>query len=416
MITELTTEQIAKFPEYIKTWTTKGLTTRRRTIEDAIIDFRNFQKYILKKENLAPVVILDSPSQCWMAVNMVKTLFQPNQSDSQVRDQVQDQVLAKVLDQVKNQVYEQINAKVNGQVQDQIWGQVRGQVLDQVKNQVDAQVRLQVRNQVYEKIYEAATRADYRVREHVQNQVSAQVSAQVKDQVSIQVRTQVWNQVYSQVETQVMAQVKDQTKDFIWPYFDCQFWAGWFSYTEFFRTELNLPYSNDYDYFLNCQEYGMVFPLDELCIVCQPPTEIHKNINGLHNEFGLALTYNGDNEIYALNGVSMDKKYVITKAQDIPAEWVMKETNVEIRRELLRKVGIERLLTDLPHKLLETRGNYELYSIDLSEEIKDARYLKMTNPSIGCFHLEGLDPSINTIGEALKWRNQNLFENAEVLT
>ena len=382
MITELTTEQIAKFPEYIKTWTAKGLTTRRRTIEDAIIDFGNFQKYVLKKKNPAPVVILDSPSQCWMVVNMVKTLFQ---SESQVC----------------SQVWNQVNYQVSAQVSDQVSAQVSDQVWDKVWTQVGAQVGVRVGNQV---------------RAQVSDQVRAQVSDQVSDQVWDKVWTQVGDQVGVRVGNQVRAQVSDQAKDFIWPYFDCQFWTGWFAYYEFLRTELNVSYIKEYDYLLNCQEYGMVFPLDELCIVCQPPTEIHKNINGLHNESGPALTYGEDNDIYSLNGVSMDKKYVMTKAQEIPAEWVMKETNVEIRRELLRKVGIERLLTDLPHKLLETRGNYELYSIDLSEEIKDARYLKMTNPSIGCFHLEGLDPSINTIGEALKWRNQNLFENAEVLT
>jgi len=46
----------------------------------------------------------------------------------------------------------------------------------------------------------------------------------------------------------------------------------------------------------------MVFPLDNLCVVCQPFSAIHKNINGLHNEFGPALSYSGYCEIYALMG------------------------------------------------------------------------------------------------------------------
>jgi hypothetical protein len=94
----------------------------------------------------------------------------------------------------------------------------------------------------------------------------------------------------------------------------------------------------------------------------------------------------------------------------------LKETNVEVRRELLRKIGVDRLISDLPHKLLQSRGNYELYSIDLSDELKDAKYLKMLNPSIGTYHVEGVAPEIETIEQALNWRNQNLFENAEILT
>ena len=288
MITELTQEQINKFPQYISEWTAKGLTTTKRTLEDATIDFGNFQKIILNKETPAPVVLLDSPAKCWAKVNEVM-------SAKEGRD---------------------VNLK------------------------------------------------------------------------------------------------------FVYPYFDCQFWASWFSFYEFMRNEVGIKFTNEkeYDVLKNCQSYGMVFPLDEVCIVCQPPTIINKNASGLHCENGPALSYGGDNEIFALNGVVMTKEYVMTPASQINGEMILMEKNVEIRRELLRKVGIERAMESLPNRLLDKDGNYELYSIDLSEEIKDARYLKMVNPSIGVFHLEGVDPKISTVKDALIWRNQNLFVNAEILT
>ena len=308
MITNLTKVQTDKFPEYVREWVARGLTTKQRSLDDAIIDFGNFQKYILKKE-IAPVVILNSPLECRVAVCLTKALFQES------------------------------NCQVGSQVQ-------------------------------------------------------------------------------SQVESQVWSQVESQVPNFVYPYFDCQFQASWFSFYEFVKNELGVIYPNlkEYEYLKNCIGYGMVFPLDELCIVCQPPTEIHRNTNGLHNENGPALTYSGQNEIYALNGVTMDKQYVLAKAEDISSQDVLRETNIEVRRELLRKVEIERLLNDLPHKLLEKRGNYELFSISLSEEIKDARYLKMLNPSINVFHLEGVAPNISTIDAALDWRNQNFFTDAEILT
>ena len=307
MITKLTEQQEAKFPEYVKTWTAKGLTTQQRTPADAIRDFSEFQRLVLQKKEIAPVVILNSPMECWVAAQMVKRLFGSSQ---------------------------------------------------------------------------------------------------------------VGSQVWSQVRSQVASQVRSQAEDFVWPYFDCQFWASWFSYYEFVKSELGVifPNNTEYEAFKACQGYGMVFPLDELCIVCQPPSQIHKNANGLHNENGPALSYNGENEIYALNGVIMTKDYVMTSAHEISSETILKEPNAEVRLELIRKVGIEKMLTSLPHKLLEKRGNYELYSLNLSDEVKDAKYLKMTNPSIGVFHLEGVAPEIFTIDAALNWRNQNMFTDAEVLT
>lgn len=284
MIKALTKQQQNKFPLYIEKWTKIGLSTENVTLEDAQIDFCAFQKVILKNDNPAPVILVDSPCQ---ANREIKKRY-----------------------------------KVNGEM------------------------------------------------------------------------------------------------NCIYPYFDCQFWAAWASFYDFMEKELGIEYKvkQAYDVMVRCINYGMVYPLDDVCIVVKRPTILKMNNRGLHCENGAALSYNGDNEIYALNGVVMDKKYVMTPAKEIDAKDILKETNVEVRRELLRKVGIERMMESLPHKMLEKRGNYELYSIELSPEIKDARYLKMINPSVGCFHLEGISPEIDSIEKALKWRNQNLFVDAEILT
>lgn len=42
-------------------------------------------------------------------------------------------------------------------------------------------------------------------------------------------------------------------------------------------------------------------------------------------------------------------------------------------------------------------------------------YLKMKNPSIATYHLEGVAPEIRTVQEALDWRNQTKIR-PEVLT
>ena len=253
------------------------------------------------------------------------------------------------------------------------------------------------------------------VRSQVLSQVDSQVDSQVRSQVDSQVASQVLSQVSSQVYLQVYSQVASQDSQ-VYPYFDCQFWASYFAYYDFMKYELNIELGDKYDIFKRCVEYGMVFPMEDLCIVCQCPTIIKTNKYGLHCVDGAALSYGGNNEIYALNGVAMEKEYVMSKASEISGDMIMKEDNVEVRRELIKKVGIERIFSDFPHKLLDKMDNYELYSIDLSKEVKGAKYLKMTNPSVNCFHFEAVAPDIVTINDALKWRNNNMFINAEILT
>jgi hypothetical protein len=363
-ISKLTIAQTKKMAEYVKIWTEKGLTTNQKSHYDAVRDFTAFQKHVLKMENPAPVVLLNSPNECWMAIIIASTL-----SDCDV-NQVQSQV--------RNQVWSQFES----QVRSQVWSQVANQVRSQVANQVVSQVWSQVTNQV---------------------------------------RSQVWSQVENQVESQVVSQVRSQvaSQKITYPYFDCQYWAGWFSYYEFARNELAISFTNsiEYESFLNCHSYGMVWPLKNLCVVCQPPTVINKNSRGLHCENGPALSYNGQNEIYALNGVTMPKELVLTRSEDLSIDFFKNEKNADVKAEFVRKFGIERML-DMG-KLLDTfenypnqidydwwwKSQYELY--DMSKcfaDIPYQPYLKMMNQTTKIWHMEAVSPNCRTLKDAIKER------------
>lgn len=153
----------------------------------------------------------------------------------------------------------------------------------------------------------------------------------------------------------------------------------------------------------NC---GAWYPFKELCLVCDRPKEIHVNDKmQLHCETGPAISFTDGYKSYYLNNVEMQEKHILTPAEQMDSSEILTEKNVEVRRELIRKVGVELLLEKLPHKVLETRDEtYELLSIDLSDTLKDCRYLKMINPSIGVFHVEGVSRDCDTIQKALNWR------------
>ena len=100
----------------------------------------------------------------------------------------------------------------------------------------------------------------------------------------------------------------------------------------------------------------------------------------------------------------MLEKHVMTPAEKLVAAEILAEPNVDIRRELIRKVGIEMMLAHLPHKVMDTRGDYQLLRVDVPGLLEDTRFLKMLNPSIGVFHLEGVERECLTIQQAINWR------------
>jgi hypothetical protein len=128
----------------------------------------------------------------------------------------------------------------------------------------------------------------------------------------------------------------------------------------------------------------------------------------LHSENSPSIEYSDGFCVYSLRGVRMKPEYVLTPADEIKPEVVLREQNVDVRRELLRKVGVMRLLKY--GKLIEKTDNYQLWDLSpLFIRIPYAPYLLMQNPSIeDTKHLEGVSPECRTIEQAINWRAGNI--------
>jgi hypothetical protein len=141
-------------------------------------------------------------------------------------------------------------------------------------------------------------------------------------------------------------------------------------------------------------------------VVSQKPTTIKMRAGRLHGDGTVALEYAGGMvKIYALNGVRVPEWLVMTRADRLdPRDLTKKEElkNVEVRREFVRKIGVERCLNTLGWKVLQKEGSYELGETVVGETPR--RYLKMLNPSIGIWHLEAVHPSCETVQQSINWR------------
>lgn len=151
----------------------------------------------------------------------------------------------------------------------------------------------------------------------------------------------------------------------------------------------------------NC---GWWLPFEDLVIVSEKPSKIYFKGDILHREEGAAIEYGDGFKVYALNDVHMPKEIVETSKEDIEVTSIIKEKNVEIRKEIVRKIGIERIMEEFGAKVIDKKGDYELLLLDIGDSEKRP-YLKMKNPSLGTYHIEGVHPTTRTVKEALKFRN-----------
>jgi len=223
-------------------------------------------------------------------------------------------------------------------------------------------------------------------------------------------------------------QEKTKTKmNIVWPYLVCQFDSYKYAFYDFFINEIKVKIDDNiltkYKYWRETLKLGIIYPFDDVCIVSKKPTSIYRNSRGLlHNENGPALTYSNEIELWFLNGVKMLKEHILTPWNKLDCKLVVKESNVEVRRELVRKIGIERIYNELGATVIDKETitinnidhNYELISLNIGDNNRRP-YLKMTNPSIGVFNIEGVHPNCTTVRGALEYRN-NTKELPIILT
>jgi hypothetical protein len=154
---------------------------------------------------------------------------------------------------------------------------------------------------------------------------------------------------------------------------------------------------------------GWWWPYENICLMSNRPELCHydEQRNQMHCDDGPALRFRDGYEMYVLHGVRVQKELVMTPAEDLDPEMLLREANAEVRKEIIRKIGIERCLNELDSEVLDHRddiigGPYTLVSLNVQERKRP--YLKMHNPSTGEIHIEGVAPEIVTVDDALTSR------------
>jgi len=202
------------------------------------------------------------------------------------------------------------------------------------------------------------------------------------------------------------------------PWFWGQHEAYWVSYYLFMQEIVGKPQLDPVKLALMadlCRGGGWVYLFERGAFVCdRPRVSFQQSPNGiqLHNEHGPAIEYEDDLKIYALNGIVVPSWLVLKRAADLDPATLTALMNVEVRREFVRKVGIERIVQTLaPTGPIDTAtfhtedGRphfYELYRFRVHEDFWT--YLKMRNPSVDLFHVEGVPNNCQTVREALEFR------------
>lgn len=155
-----------------------------------------------------------------------------------------------------------------------------------------------------------------------------------------------------------------------------------------------------------------ILPYDTFCFVSERPLEININAsNQLHKDGGAAIRYKDGFSIWALNNVRVSREIAETPFNKLDAHLLVKEINAEVRREIHKKIGSERICKDLNAKELERGIDHagqqcRLLSLDFLGDGRYRPFIELIDPSTGDYIVEGVSPKVKTLEQAFEFRNK----------
>jgi hypothetical protein len=202
-------------------------------------------------------------------------------------------------------------------------------------------------------------------------------------------------------------------------------WSAWDSFLTFFRhvAKLEIDYSK-YEHWENLSMHsGPRIIHDEFCIISDRPKTLMVNQTSQpHNFDGPFCEWNDGSSLYSINGVRVPAWICETKREEFTKEMILSEENVDNRRCIIQKIGIEKTIKLLGAQVVDTYesevgGKYELLLIDYDGRGNKRPYLKMSSRSIDADHIEGVHPTANSVKKAIMFRNRlKVFIEPEMLS
>ena len=183
--------------------------------------------------------------------------------------------------------------------------------------------------------------------------------------------------------------------------------ASWLSYYDFFRRNGTKGTERLDSMITLAQSCGWWWPYENLCILTERPLEMHRDNRGrLHNEHGMALQYGDGWGLYAWHGIVVPEN-VIRLTEAITLETIEAEPNIEVRRVLIERFGLDNYLKAGQAVKLHQDKTGTLYRMNLrgDEPILVVQVINSTPEPDGTFneYFLRVPPTMTRARQAVAW-------------
>ena len=175
--------------------------------------------------------------------------------------------------------------------------------------------------------------------------------------------------------------------------------SGYYSFYNYCNEVLHINYKSQqkWDCYLKLSNCGLIYPFEDFVVISEKPTSIKIKNMVLHSDNSPSIEYADGFKVYSLNGIQVPEWLVMTPAEKIDPKLALEEKNADVQREIIRKIGYERMLNACNAQTIDkwdcpkTQLHYELKRMKFGAV--DRLYMCYEHASIpGVFYAKPVPP------------------------
>jgi hypothetical protein len=331
-----------------------------------------------------------------------------------LRNNLRDNLESNLIDNLRSNLWNNLSSNLSSNLKDNLSNNLSDNLIDNLRNNLSDNLESNLIDNLKDNL---SDNLSDNLESNFESNLESNLWNDLRNNLSNNLSNNLWNDLRNNLSDNLWNNLRDNLwnnlRDNKLFYNICysNLDIYWLSFYMFSFKFLNINYgnilNNDLNLFFELQKnIGYIFYHSDICFISEKSIEINKKGIQLHADKKPAILFADGYCLWYLNGVEVPKEIVLSDKDDIDVNSIFTEKNVEVRREILRKIGIDNVIKKTNCKILDKSDNkiYELLEIDLKLQ-NPAHYLKMINPSIGTYHLEGVPFECDTIEKSLAWRD-----------
>jgi len=391
MINNLTKEQEQKLIEHREEYLKWGLCCDTADKELAIKSITEMYKLIDKKPPY--FWFCDSPIMIQLVIQILKNI--KSEEWTNLGDNLGDNLRENLRDNIGENLWTDLGTDLGYNLRDNL----RDNIRENLRENLSGNIRDNIETNIRENL-------GYNLRENLSGNIGENLETDLETNFGTDLGENLRDNLSGNIGTNIRTNLGDNLGDNIrnsdlWGQMDLY----WICYYQFPRKYLNITYKKEYSEILDLwdnigRSIGWWYPYENICFISDRPKEIHKKGIRLHNEKGAALSFRDGYSLWFLNGIDVGEKIVMTPSEKLDPELALNEKNVDIQREIIRKIGAERMLYKLQATSIDdwtdpiTGLKYSLKEMKLKSGI-NRKYLYYEHASLkGVFYAQPVPPEI----------------------